>query len=116
MFHRHPSLYNPGHPAPPSSSPEYDHGDQCECLVLAAVVGAGREAIGCAYCRNVLQKHWRIRCNHGEHGHGPPSRPASERWRDTGRIDGIKAILIREGIISFSDGEYDYNMRAEKCH
>lgn len=81
----------------PSSSPEYDHGDQCECLILAAAVGAGREAVGCTYCQRVLQKHWRMHCNHGEHGHEAISSPGAERWCGSGPMDGVKAILVREG-------------------
>jgi hypothetical protein len=40
------------------------HSDGCECVLLARAVGAPPEAIDFAYCHNVLQKHWRLRCDH----------------------------------------------------
>ena len=74
---------------------EFDHGEHCDCVILAAAVGAGPEAISCHYCRDVLQKHWGIHCRHGEHG--PSKIPKiSERWRIVGEIDSLKAILIKE--------------------
>ena len=45
-----------------------EHGDHCDCLLLARAVGAAPETIDFNYCRQVLQKHWGMRCNHGMHG------------------------------------------------
>jgi hypothetical protein len=42
-----------------------NHGDHCDCRALAAAVGAGPEAVNLNYCRHVLQRHWRLTCNHG---------------------------------------------------
>lgn len=42
-----------------------DHGDCCDCMMLARAVGAGPQAVDFNYCRAVLQKHWRLKCNHG---------------------------------------------------
>lgn len=41
------------------------HGDRCDCMLLARAVGAGPAAVDLNYCRQVLQKHWRVKCNHG---------------------------------------------------
>lgn len=76
---------------------EFDHGERCECLILAAAVGAGPKSISFNYCRDILQKHWRITCRHGEHAPAEPVKPASERWRGVGKIDPLKAFLIKEG-------------------
>jgi len=46
------------------------HGDCCDCVALARAVGAGREAVDLNYCRAVLQKHWRLKCNHRRRGAG----------------------------------------------
>lgn len=75
---------------------EYDHGDQCACLLLAAAVGAGRDAVSFTYCVNVLQKHWDVRCNHGAHCHErAPAWPADD-FHQSARLDKIQAILVRE--------------------
>lgn len=77
-------------------SREYAHGDQCSCLLLALAVRAGRDAVSFSYCRNVLQKHWEVRCNHGGCGAAPEPVSPAERWANTGHPDAVKAILIRE--------------------
>ena len=75
---------------------EFDHGEHCDCVILAAAVGAGPKSISFQYCRDVLQKHWLINCRHGEHAPGETVK-VSERWRDVGKIDPLKVILIKEG-------------------
>lgn len=47
---------------------EADHGDLCDCRLLAEAVGAQPSAVDFSYCRRVLQQHWRVRCNHGHRG------------------------------------------------
>lgn len=42
-----------------------DHGDMCDCMLLAAAVGASPSSVDFNYCHEVLQKHWRLKCNHG---------------------------------------------------
>ena len=51
---------------------DVDHGDRCDCMLLARAVGAPVSAIDLSYCRNVLQRHWHITCNHG--GRPRPAR------------------------------------------
>lgn len=44
---------------------DVEHGDQCSCMLLAKAIGAPADTVDYYYCRQVLQKHWRVRCNHG---------------------------------------------------
>jgi len=73
------------------------HGTHCECLVLAAAIGAGPDAIPFDYCLHVLRKHWRLTCRHGETLETGKEKKASEKWRDFGEMDAVKAILISNG-------------------
>jgi len=75
---------------------EHDHGAQCGCLILAAAVGGGREAVSFSYCVTVLQKHWQLQCNHGEHCATRTTGFPASRWHEAGSLDGVKAILVRE--------------------
>ena len=70
--------------------------EQCAGRVLAAAVGASLESIGFEFCRNVLQKHWGIACPYGDSS--PPQSAPIERWRDMGKIDPVKAVLLNESI------------------
>lgn len=54
---------------------DVEHGDQCQCLLLASAVGAPPSAVDLIYCRNVLQKHWRLACNHGRKAAAPRATP-----------------------------------------
>ena len=40
------------------------HGLHCSCRLLAAAVGADSSAIDYALCRHILQKRWRMTCDH----------------------------------------------------
>jgi phage terminase large subunit GpA-like protein len=40
------------------------HGDHCSCRLLAEAAGADASSIDYTYCRSVLQRRWRIVCNH----------------------------------------------------
>ncbi len=40
------------------------HGSHCSCRLLAAAAGADPSAIDYALCRGVLQKRWRMTCDH----------------------------------------------------
>ena len=73
------------------------HGTNCECLLLAAAIGAGSQAIPFDYCLNVLQKHWRLTCRHGEILETRDEKKAGEKWRNCGEMDAVKAILISNG-------------------
>jgi hypothetical protein len=68
-----------------------DHGDHCDCLLLARAVGAGAEAVGLNDCREVLQKRWRMPCNHGGRDPGPKRTPELPP-RDP--ADPLQAILV----------------------
>ena len=69
------------------------HGDQCTCRLLAGLVGCKPEAIGFAYCRAVLMKHWVLECNHGCEDEAPPANNAG-KWHEIGPMDAVKAVLI----------------------
>ncbi len=47
------------------------------------------------FCVHVLQKHWRLTCQHGEPGATTEDPRTGERWHDLGDIDPVKAILLR---------------------
>lgn len=40
------------------------HGLHCSCRLLAAAAGTDPSVIDYAFCRNVLQKRWRMTCDH----------------------------------------------------
>jgi hypothetical protein len=43
---------------------ERKHGMHCSCRLLAAAIGITPESIDYAYCHRVLQRHWRVVCDH----------------------------------------------------
>jgi hypothetical protein len=43
---------------------ERRHGSHCACRLLAASVGADPSAVDYGFCRRVLQKRWRMVCDH----------------------------------------------------
>ena len=67
-----------------------EHGDQCACMLLARAVGASPSCIDFAYCRDVLQKHWRVTCNHGG-----AARPA----KVTPRLPALDATELLEAAV-----------------
>ena len=40
------------------------HGSHCSCRMLAAAAGADSSVIDYALCHNILQKRWRMTCDH----------------------------------------------------
>ena len=76
---------------------EMPHGNYCECVLLAAAVGAGPQAISFHYCLNVLQKRWLLTCRHGEMVDTGSAEKTSEKWRNFGEMDAVKAILVKNG-------------------
>ena len=54
---------------------DVEHGDDCQCLLLANAVGAPPSSVDIRYCRSVLQKHWRLSCNHGCKAAAPRATP-----------------------------------------
>lgn len=71
-----------------------EHGGRCDCELLAQAMHIDPSAISFEYCRNVLQKRWRMTCRHGRPEPRLAATGASEHWRDIGQLDPIKAILI----------------------
>ena len=43
---------------------EHKHGSHCSCRILATIAGGDPSLIDYGYCRQVLQKRWRMRCDH----------------------------------------------------
>ena len=43
------------------------HGSHCSCRLLAAATGADSSVISYAYCHSILQKRWRMTCDHIPH-------------------------------------------------
>ena len=41
-----------------------DHGEHCSCRALATAIGVKPSSIDYAFCHLVLQKHWRMSCDH----------------------------------------------------
>jgi hypothetical protein len=70
---------------------QHDHGDCCDCMALARATGAGPETVDFNYCRTVLQKRWRLKCNHGRRSPGERTTPQIPML-DAG--DPVQAILI----------------------
>ena len=54
---------------------DVEHGDFCDCMLLARAVGAPPSTVDLNYCQHVLQKHWRLRCNHGGRARPPRVTP-----------------------------------------
>ena len=54
---------------------DVDHGDMCDCMLLARAVGGSTSCVDFGYCQNVLQKHWRLKCNHGGRRPAPRETP-----------------------------------------
>lgn len=69
------------------------HGDRCTCRLLAAAVGGNPKALRFNYCRSILQRRWRLECNHGCTPVEPPLS-TTDKWHGLGPIDPVKAVLI----------------------
>lgn len=52
-----PKCWIPGHW-------ERRHGSHCTCRLLAEAAGADPSAIDYDFCRRMLQKRWRMNCDH----------------------------------------------------
>lgn len=48
---------------------KHSHGNKCSCRILSIAVTGRTDACSYAYCKNVLQHHWTMSCNHRQ----PPS-------------------------------------------
>lgn len=78
----------------PRLATRIQHGEHCSCKLLALAVGLDPRALSNEYCRQVLQKRWRMTCRHGECASGPVATGLVDRWRGVASIDPVKAILI----------------------
>lgn len=52
--------------AAPDFGEHPEHGEHCGCRLLALAIGMDPGKLSYAYCVNVLQKRWRLTCNHDE--------------------------------------------------
>jgi hypothetical protein len=71
-----------------------EHGTRCSCRALAEIVGCDAATVSFTYCQLVLKKRWILKCNHGGSYEVAEYMPEG-LWRDTGYIDPIRAILIK---------------------
>lgn len=72
-----------------------EHGDHCDCMLLARAVGAGAEAVDVNYCRQVLRKHWTLHCNHGAR-RAQPKATLELPPHDSG--DPVQSILLANAL------------------
>lgn len=70
---------------------EGEHGVHCSCRALAAATGVEPSSIDYNFCRRVLQKRWRINCDHIPHV--SPSKVTPEPPPHDSR-DPLHALLI----------------------
>jgi len=70
-----------------------EHGDRCDCKVLALAVGGDPNHIDFNYCLNVLQKRWIMECNHGCRAESTSTAIVS-KIHNIGPLDPVKGILI----------------------
>ena len=70
---------------------DVEHGDMCDCMLLAKAAGATPSSMDLSYCQNVLQKHWRVRCNHGRR---VPQAPETPRLPPLDIRDPVHAVLL----------------------
>ena len=54
---------------------EPKHGSHCSCRVLATIAGGDPSIIDYGYCRQVLQKRWRMTCDHIPEVHRDKTTP-----------------------------------------
>lgn len=71
-----------------------EHGDRCDCALLARMLRIDPASISFEYCQRVLQKRWRMTCRHGCPSPTPSAGSKVEHWRDVGPVDAVRAILI----------------------
>ena len=71
-----------------------EHGERCDCVLLAQALRVNPSSISFEYCQRVLHKNWRMNCRHGSPPAPLPAISPADRWRDIGPIDSVKAVLI----------------------
>jgi hypothetical protein len=88
------------HPHPlcaPAARSVQVHGTHCSCRLLAAAAGADSSAIDYALCHNILQKRWRMTCDHVPEVHRPKVTPEPPPHDPQ---DPLQAILIANADLS----------------
>lgn len=70
---------------------DVEHGDECACMLLTQAIGAPADTVDYHYCRQVLQKHWRVRCNHGG---CPAAAPVTPQLPRLDPHDPVQAMLL----------------------
>ena len=70
---------------------DVEHGDECGCMLLAQAIGVPVDTVDFNYCRQVLQKHWRVRCNHGG---CPPAALLTPQLPHLDLHDPVHAVLL----------------------
>ena len=73
------------------------HGEHCSCRTLAAAAGVKPSSIDYAFCHLVLQKRWRVDCDHTPHL--TPRKVTPEPPAHDAR-DPLHALLIANADIS----------------
>lgn len=68
-----------------------EHGTHCSCRLLTMATGADSSAIDYNFCRTVLQKRWRMECDHVPHVSRPRATPKLPPYDSR---DPIHALLI----------------------
>lgn len=70
---------------------ERQHGPHCSCRLLAAAAGADAAALDYGFCSRVLQRRWRMMCDHTP---AEPERRAILQLPPHDARDPIHALLI----------------------
>ena len=76
---------------------ERKHGEHCSCRLLAAATGTEPSSIDYAYCRRVLQRRWRVVCDHIPN---VPRRKVTREPPPHDSRDPMHALLIANADIS----------------
>ena len=85
------------HGCPLAREWELTHGEHCSCRLLAAATCTEPTAIDYAYCHDVLQKRWRLVCDH------VPNIPRQNVKREVPPHDSrdpVHALLIANADVS----------------
>ena len=85
-----PECWIPGHW-------ERRHGSHCVCRLLAAAARADPSAIDYGFCRRVLQKRWRMTCDHVPQLHRAKTTP---RLPPHDSRDPLQLLLIANADLS----------------
>lgn len=70
------------------------HGDECECMALAAAMQMDKAAISFTFCHSLLLRHWAMRCRHGSAPEAVDLIPSGQRWRHHDDITPVLAIIV----------------------